>query len=570
MAKLKFFLFLLVSFLFLPFSGFAQPPAGQTAGGIIQQEKQIQKGEKLKERIKEEKKKPKEAAPEEIIPEEEGERVLIKKIIVEGVTRILNADIKKITAEFEGKELSLKDMQKVADLITDEYRKKGYLTSRAYIPPQKIKEGTLTIRVVEGKLGKLEIKGNRYFKTSLLRKKIDLRPEGYFDYSALQKSLVRINEHPDRAAKVVLVPGKEPGTTDVVLQVEDNLPIHIGLEYDNYASRYIGDDRYSLIAEHNNLLGLDDKLLLKFQRSESEFYNLKTGRYVLPLGNSAETGFYFSHSNTKLGKEFEDLDSRGKATICGLFFNQALIEEEDLDLRLNLGFDYKNIKNYLLGSEYSKDRLRIFKTGFDFDITDKWGRTILTSELDVGVPDMFGGMSAKSSTSSREGAGGKFQKGVFNLFRLQPAPFSSYILWKNQAQYCNYNLVASEEFQIGGPTSVRGYPPAEYTGDEGYYTSLEWSFPPYFLPKDLKMPFKKKYNLYDSLHLVLFYDWATTHLNRVFAGEEEQQTLKGCGAGLRFNLGDDFSARVEVGYPLGETPSDQNHAHSWVEITTKF
>ncbi len=549
---------------------FAQTPVSQTAGGIIQQEKEIKKGRQLEKKIEKERPKPKETPLEEVISSVSGPSVLVTKIVVEAATLLTQEELRQITSEFEGKKLSLKEIQKVADLITDEYRTKGYVTSRAYIPPQRIKDGVLEIRVIEGELGNLEIKGNKHFKTSLLEKNIRVESAGYFDYSALQSSLVYINEHPDRTAKAILVPGKEPGTTDIIIEVEDQLPLHLGFEYDNYGSHYIQENRYSLIMEHNNLLGYDDKLYFKLQSSESSHLKLQQARYVYPLSSSLDLGGYFLKSTLKLGRELEDLDARGKATIIGLFLNNALIIEEDIDLRLNLGFDYKSIKNYLLGSRSSRDEVRVLKCGFDLDTNDAWGRTIAISELDIGIPNIMGGMPAKDPQASREGAAGKFYKGVFNLFRLQPGPFSSSILWKNSAQYTNYYLVASEEFQIGGPVSVRGYPPAEHAGDRGYYTALEWSFPFYFISEDALVPFTTQEKLYDALRFVVFYDWATTRLNRVPAGEKKHQTLRGYGFGFRFNLRDDLACRVEIGYPLGKTPSDGDHAHPWVEFVWKF
>jgi hemolysin activation/secretion protein len=80
-------------------------------------------------------------------------------------------------------------MQKIADEITDLYRKYGRSTSRAYLPPQTIKDGVLIIKVIEGKVGKIDIKGNRYFKTSRLERKVKLKPGEPFDYSRLQDSL---------------------------------------------------------------------------------------------------------------------------------------------------------------------------------------------------------------------------------------------------------------------------------------------------------------------------------------------------------------------------------------------
>ena len=80
---------------------------------------------------------------------------------MEGATLISGEVIEGIISQFEGKELSFKTMQRIADLISDEYRAKGYITTRAFIPPQTIKQGELLIRVVEGKTGNVTITGNK-------------------------------------------------------------------------------------------------------------------------------------------------------------------------------------------------------------------------------------------------------------------------------------------------------------------------------------------------------------------------------------------------------------------------
>lgn len=582
MKKYKATLFLLIILFLFPCLAFSQtPPASQAAAGIVHQQERIKE---LQERIKEERKlkekieteavEPEEVAPEEIFPEEVERQILIEKIIVEGVTLIPGEEIQKITAQFEGRELFLRDMQKVADLITDEYRKRNYLTSRAFIPPQTIEKATLLIRATEGKVGAVRIKGNRYFKTRSLERILNFKKveEGeFFDYSALQKSLAFINEHPDRFARAILVPGKEPGTTDIIIEVEDRLPIHIGFEYDNFGSRFIERNRVSIVFEHNNLSGFDDKLHFRVQQAEYSFLRLMQLHYSFPVNPNIRVGGSFLRSRQELGREFKYLESVGKTTKVSLFLSEALIRERDLDLRLNLGFDYTSIRNYLWGIEDSRDETRVLRIGLDVDFTDPQARNILTLETNIGIPRLWGGLDSVDPASSRLGAGGKFVKLTGNFFRLQPGPFSSSILWKNSFQFSEYTLVASEQFQIGGPASVRGYPPAEYSGDKGWFSSLEWSLPLYFLPRTTTLPLFENINLYDSLRVVLFYDWATTHLNKVLAGEKERRTLKGYGFGLRFNPTDKFSFRAKVGFPHGgPEPSDNEPYQIWAELRWGF
>ncbi|MCK5215159.1 MAG: ShlB/FhaC/HecB family hemolysin secretion/activation protein [Candidatus Omnitrophica bacterium] len=560
---------ILGSLLFFQLPVHGQPAPQQTIGGVTKTEYDTEIRKKLEQRIETEKVTGQEEQEGGIIPEDSGPRILVESIIVEGVTILSGKEVQDIIAPYQGKELSLKSMQKVSDLITDAYRQRGYVTSRAYLPPQTIQKGILYIRVVEGKLGSLDIRGNRYFKESLIRKRVSIQPDGYFDYNALQKSLVYINEHPDRVARAILVPGKVPGSTDIVIEVEDRMPFHAGFEYDNYGSRFINKSQYSVFLEHNNLLGHDDRLYLKAQFAEANALNIQQARYVYPVSPSWDVGVYAVLSKLKLGEEFADLDANGKAQYYGIFTSKALIQETDLELRWNLGFDYKSVINDLLGVESSRDELRILKTGFDLDVSDSWGRTIVTAQIDNGLSDILGAMDDKDNHASRAGAGAKFNKGVFNLFRLQPLPFESTLLWKNSAQFSNHTLAASEQFQIGGASSVRGYTPAEHSGDTGYYTAVELSFPLYPLSKNVNVPFTKE-NLYDAFRLVLFYDFATAHLNKTAAGEQEDETLRGYGFGARLNINDRLNCRVEVGYPDGKLPSDGDHAHPWVEFMWKF
>jgi hemolysin activation/secretion protein len=474
-------------------------------------------------------------------------------------------------AEYEGKELTFRQMQRAVDRITDQYRLKGYVTSRAYMPPQTIEDGVLLIRVVEGKLGDVQIKGNMHFKTGLIRKKMDVRPAGYFDYSALQRSLVYINEHPDRMAKAVLVPGAKPGTTDVVIEVEDRLPLHAGFEYDNWGSRYIDRSRYALVLEHNNVTGNDDKMYFKGQLAENQQLRLGQVRYAYPLTPTLEVGAHALFSKVRSGDEFAAFDAEGSAEFYGVFGSKRLIQNDRLDVRANFGFDYKSIRDDFAGVELSSDEVRVLRGGVDVDFSDRWGRTILTAEVNQGLSGIMGAMEDKDPRASRTGAGAKFTKGVFNLFRLQPMPYETSLLWKNTAQYTNHRLIAAEQFQIGGATSVRGYPPAEFSGDDGLYTSLELSIPWYFLSRTARVPFYSKDRLYDALRFVVFWDWACIGRTAPAAGEDKRETLRGAGFGMRRNLSEHLDFRVEVGYPLGgPTPSDGDHMHPWVEFSYKF
>lgn len=545
----------------------AQTP--QTSiGEEIGQDRQLERDRVIERKLRGERKTTEEVAPAEAEVEDTGKKILVKDIIVEGSTILPPEKLESVVSQYEGKELSLRMMKQAADELTAAYRSLGYVTSRAYIPPQTMKDGVLVIRVVEGKLGEVKIEGNRYFSEKLIRKNLDLTEGGYFDFSALQNSMVYINEHPDRTARVTLMPGAAAGTTDVVVQMEDRLPVHVGFEYDNFGSRYIGRDRFAGVLEHNNLLGFDDKLYVKYQQSDAARLVMKQARYVFPVSQMTDLGVYAIDSDMRLGKELQLTDTRGEADIYGIFSSTTLTSEPEAEMRLNFGFDYKDVQNFILGTTSSHDELRVARAGLDIDWLDAYGRNIFIPEFHYGIPDFLGGMDKKDPDSSRAGAGGKFTKGLLSYYRLQATPYETSFLWKNSLQYTNYNLPAVEQFQIGGPYSVRGYPVGEFSGDSGFYTSPELSIPFYFIPKEWEVPLSNGVRMYDANRFVLFYDWGFTSWNST--DQKKKNTLKGVGFGYRFNVRDNVAFRVEVGYPIGKDPSDGDEPHPWVELVTKF
>ena len=554
----------------LPSTAYSQtPPSSQGAGALQKQEEQQQTQEQLEKQIETKRPKTEKAVGTEnhALPEE-GQKTMVKAIDVKGVTLVPQKVVDNITKDYEGKELSLRDMQKVCDLITDEYRKRGRVTSRAYMPPQTIseREGILVIIVIEGKVGSIDVKGNKYFSSQLIKRKLDVKPGEYFDYQALQRALLEINDHPDRFVKVGLVPGKKPGTTDLVVEVQDRMPIHGGIENDDFGTRYMHYIRNTVNAEDNNLIGLDDKLAFRYQRSLGSYYSSPYVSYTVPVNKKFDVGTYWLWSDTKLGKEYKSFDIKGKTSIGGPFVTYEAINADAINLKFTGGFDYKRVMNYENGQVISRDEDRVLKAGLNLDTTDALGRTVVTLEEDVGVNG--GGLYAKDPLATEPGAGAEFQKLSGYIYRLQPMPFSSDILWKNAFQYSNYNLLSVEQFQLGGISNVRGYEPAAYAGDSGVTSSFDWSFPIYGLPKDIIVPHSKS-TFYDATRFVIFYDVGYASLHDPIGTNAPDKTLQGVGYGIRFNLLENFSSRLEVAYPLAPE-GEPSHAHIYWDFSKKF
>ena len=97
-------------------------------------------------------------------------KVRVERIRITGNTVIGTEELEPIVAPYAGADMDLSDLQRVADLITDEYRKKGYSIARAYIPQQEIKGGVVEIAILEGRVGEIIVKGNKQYSADFIKR----------------------------------------------------------------------------------------------------------------------------------------------------------------------------------------------------------------------------------------------------------------------------------------------------------------------------------------------------------------------------------------------------------------
>ncbi len=80
-------------------------------------------------------------------------------ITVAGATTIPAGSFKPLYQDLIGKDITLANILGIADQIEADYRARGYLLVRAYVPPQRVRDGVFTINVVEGYLANVTVQG---------------------------------------------------------------------------------------------------------------------------------------------------------------------------------------------------------------------------------------------------------------------------------------------------------------------------------------------------------------------------------------------------------------------------
>jgi hemolysin activation/secretion protein len=499
-----------------------------------------------------------------------GAKVLVKEIRITGAEAIPASEFQPIVAPYVGKEADLSDLRKAADAITDEYRARGYNLARAIVPEQDLSSGVVEIRVLEARIGKITVQGNNYYSNRLIEGEFaGLLSDKAVKQSTLEKGLLLLNDqYPDINATAGLQAGAEPGTTDIVVSAKDILPVHLTIDYNNFGVQQVS--RHILGVQ---LDASDPWLGSHFAYRENTGFDPTTthnrrASLDLPINNyGTRFGGYFANGNFAVGGDFASLNETGTQEGWGLSFTHPFMRTRSHKLSGEFGFDLRDSTLFQGNIRSSLDRIRLLKLGLSYEGTDSTGRNFASIYVFQGLGTAFGGSENDNPNSSRigsvtnsgirKGADDRFTYGTINLLRLQTISSFLRAIVKASGQVTSAPLVASEQFGIGGPDTVRGYRFKELIGDNAFNAGAELRVLP--IPGD--------YN--EAVQLSLGLDYGLVQQRKPAVGQDKFQSLLGYGPGIKVNLPFNifsrtnyFTARFDVGFPINPSKIDNRTSNT--------
>jgi hemolysin activation/secretion protein len=500
-------------------------------------------------------------------------KILVKKFKVEGNTLISTKEINSIVAPFEGKELTLEELRNVGDLVTARYRDKGYIIANAFIPKQVIKENVVKIEIIEGKIEDISVTGNKSYSTSFIENRLAvIREDPSLKEQSLEKAILLLNDYPSLNVTTALKAGKEPGTTDVIATVTDKFPISGSVFYDNYGTSTTGRDRVGLGLNIGNLLTSGDGLnlwgLTGVDTIDLDRLSYGRAEYNVPLGvYGTRAGFYYAHNLYEAVGVVAPLGLSGKADVAGVYVTHPLIKTRDTTLSARLGFDYKDVNEYALEEVIAKDRVRVATFGLNYDSTDRYlGKNFANVTYYQGISDFLGGNGSNDVDISRVGAAGNFNKVTAEAIRIQGLPGGyNHLILRGFGQYSSDPLLVVEQFLLGGAGSVRGFNPAQQTGDTGYTLTAEAVVSPFFADSTI---YNQKVG--NTIQFAFFVDEGYVRKNNPQPGDTQQAYLTGTGAGLRLYAGKIVSVKVDYGIPRLNGNFEVNKGMTYVQTIINF
>jgi hemolysin activation/secretion protein len=402
-----------------------------------------------------------------------GVTVAVRSLEISGQTLFPEAELVAASGFVPGRELDLAGLRQLAAAISAHYHERGYFLAQAYLPAQDVSGGTVTIAVVEGRYGKIELRNSARLSNGVASDILDgLNSGDAVTNATLERRLLLLSDIPGVAVKSTLTPGSEVGTSDLTVDLAPGPRISGSIEADNAGNRYTGTYRAGGTINFNNPTGVGDQISLRLLASTG---GLAYGRaaYQAPVGR-ATVGAAFTHMRYQLGREFDGLDAHGTADIAGVFASYPLIRSRRSNLYLTASAEGKRLEDKidLVSSEVDKNS-KVLTIGFNGDLRDSGnGFTVYSFSGSLGDLDIESPFERAVDALTARSQGG-FGKVQFNGAHLRPVsgPLSLYGAVRGQLAFDN--LDSSEKMELGGAYAVRAYPEGEAYGDQGYVATLE-------------------------------------------------------------------------------------------------
>jgi len=535
------------------------PVAAQPdAGGIIEQQRETLEQYRLQRKL--EKAKPAEGEVEQQ-PEDEpdvgevsDEKVIkVNRFDLDESEILTQEELAAIVKPHEGKVLSIKDLFDIIRQINDLYDEKRYPTARAVLPPQEVEDGVVRIRLVEAKVGEVRIEGAERTREAYVRSRVGEESGFLLSVIDLEEDLVQFNRLNDTKLRAKLAPGAEFGTTDVILQVQEPQTAQLFLFFDNAGRKSVGRERMGVVFRVNALTGRDDPLLITADLAEGS--NSVLASYSTPIGES-DLRFEISidyGSIEVIDGPFAMLDTDGDSREITFGFLKPVLVTAEQEWAFFLRMTFRDSRNSFDGVEQEDIDLTVLTVGFNGEVVDARGVWYTEHMLRFGLDALNGEEPFV------------IYRGSITRIRFIDArwTFVGRGAWQVGSERV---LPSSEDFQIGGAFTVRGFSEGLLSGRSGYYLSFEVRYALKLREDGVLLKEQR-----DRIELYTFIDHGGAF---PFKGGGESidsnDFLTGAGFGVQFDIADRVTGRVSIAWPLDTNDNEVDDMRPWVHFSVQI
>ncbi len=462
-----------------------------------------------------------------------GPAFLLRQIVTDASEILAPEEIRKVCSRYEQSQVTIADLNQAVNELNRLYEQKGYITARAVLPPQQVREGVVRIRLVEGHVGKIVIKKNTRTRDSYFFNRLRLNAGSLIQVGQLQRDLTYFNATNDLKLHAVLEPGAAFATADVVLEVGGPDDAEVTTVFDNSGLKTIGRQRAGTTVRFNSLFGNRDPLAVGMLAADGTLggfinYSVPLGSRGLRLGG----GYDYNRIAIDAGP-LAGVGLVGHSFDASTRLSAPLLVRSDTIVNTSLAAHLKKSDLESEGFPLTRTRVRSLEAATELQRFDQRGLWFAAGAINTGFHDLggshtffrFNGALARALTVTRDVTATFRAAGQVNA--LGPLP-------------------PVEQIQIGGIATVRGYPEGRLIGDKGYSVSGELAFP-------LRVRGKALFGKWFSKRgkAVAFLDHGGVFDEPSYRSAQPRETaLMSAGFGMNVSISRYVTGRVDVGFPL--------------------
>lgn len=395
-------------------------------------------------------------------PEQEGQAqtlVPVHRVILQGNTLVPTAELEAIARVLENRTVTLGDLQRVARSITTLYQRRGYPLAYAFVPAQRIQNGDVHISVVEPRFDGIDIQGHSRLRPEQAHHTLGLSSGEIIEQSSLNRGLLLLQRTPGVRVAGTLVPGAQPDTSSLQVELTDEPVLHTQLHTDNYGSEFTGRTRTGADVSLDNPFGYGSQLAVNGMATSAGLMHSGGFNFTSPdLGQGLRGGVYGSRTLYRLGDVFAVLGVHGRVNQVGLDLDAPLVLQPGrlLSMRLDLTRNSFAQESAVSGDD-SRSHIRMGRLGINGAWADAYGVT--SGGLSLSRGDLsLDSIDARVADAAGPRARGTFWIGQFQLQRDQPLPGQWNLNLAFSGQLASRSLDGSEQFYLGGPYGVMSAP----------------------------------------------------------------------------------------------------------------
>ena len=493
-------------------------------------------------------------------------RVFVRDIFVTGNTVFSDAEIAEVTSPYKNRTLTTEDLERLRLSLTLLYVNRGYITSGAVIPDQDVQAGIISYHIIEGRLTRIDVEGNDWFRAGYLRDRVERGVDTPLAIGPLQERLQLLQQDPRlEHVNAELRPGDNRGESTLNLRVKEASPWKAWLDFNNYQTPVVGAERGLATVAHQNLTGNGDPFSFTYGRSRGVNPIIDTS-YSLPLNryDTTFTGSYRRNDFLVVDQSFRFLDLNSEAEIIGFTLRQPIyrsltdefavaITGERLYNKITSIFDntpgVTSPSTLFIPGSSSTGVSTVSALRFSQEYVHRTPSSVFAvrSRFSVGL-DVLG--ATINSRDAHTDNGDALPSGRFFSWLGQTQALKRFdelagmqLLGQMSLQVANNRLFPLEQIPVGGRFSVRGYRENTLIRDNAFLASIESRFP--------LMSYATGEPL---LQFAQFVDFGQAWNTRVSTPEPD--FLASAGLGVRWNVLPRDRARFELywGVPLNHVP----------------